>query len=54
MKTKSILVSGESFDPASKHYNDQAEGYLTGKFKNVYFYKDDVLKHALRQYHPGE
>lgn len=54
LKAKTILVSGESFDPASKHYTDQAEGYLTGKFKDIYFYKDDVLKHTVRQYRPGQ
>ncbi len=54
LKAKTILVSGESFDPSSKHFNDQAEGYLTGKFKDIYFYKADVLKHAVRQYKPGE
>lgn len=54
LKAKTILVSGESFDPASKHFTDQAEGYLTGKFKDIYFYKADVLKHAQRQYKPGE
>jgi acyl-homoserine-lactone acylase len=54
LKAKTILVSGESFDPASKHFTDQAEGYLTGKFKDIYFYKADVLKHAQRQYQPGQ
>jgi len=54
LKAKTILVSGESFDPASKHYNDQAEGYLTGRFKDIYYYKPDVLKHAQRTYRPGE
>lgn len=54
IKAKTILVSGESFDPNSKHYTDQAEGYINGIFKDIYFYKDDVLKHAERQYHPGE
>jgi len=53
LKAKTILVSGESFDPASKHYDDQAEGYLNGKFKDIYFYKPDVLKRAKRQYQPG-
>jgi acyl-homoserine lactone acylase PvdQ len=53
LKAKTILVSGESFDPASKHFTDQAEGYLEGKFKDIYFYKADVLKHAVRQYKPG-
>jgi acyl-homoserine lactone acylase PvdQ len=54
LKAKSILVSGESFDPASKHFTDQAEGYLNGRFKDVYFYKTDVLKHAVRTYKPGQ
>ena len=54
LKAKTILVSGESFDPSSKHFTDQAEGYLTGKFKDIYFYKADVLKHAQRQYQPGQ
>ena len=54
LKAKTILVSGESFDPASRHFTDQAEGYLTGKFKDIYYYKADVLKHAQKQYHPGQ
>jgi acyl-homoserine lactone acylase PvdQ len=54
LKAKTILVSGESFNPNSKHFTDQAEGYLEGKFKDIYFYKPDVLKHAVRQYKPGE
>lgn len=54
LKAKSILVSGESFDPASKHYTDQAEGYLEGKFKEVRFYRSDVERRAQRRYHPGE
>jgi len=27
---------------------------LDGKFKDVLFYKADVLKHAEKTYHPGE
>ena len=54
LKAKTILVSGESFDPASKHFNDQAEGYLTGQFKDIYYYKADVLKYAHRTYQPGQ
>jgi acyl-homoserine lactone acylase PvdQ len=54
LKAKTILVSGESFDPSSKHFTDQATGYIEGKFKDINFYKDDVLKKAQRTYHPGE
>jgi hypothetical protein len=28
--------------------------YAEGRFKDVLFYKADVLKHAERTYHPGE
>jgi acyl-homoserine lactone acylase PvdQ len=50
---KSILISGQSTDPTSKHFNDQAEGYLKGKFKDVWYYKADVLKHVEAKYRPG-
>ncbi len=53
IKAKSILTGGQSFDPLSKHFMDQAEGYINGKFKEVFFYKEDVLKHMERRYHPG-
>ncbi len=51
---RSILTGGELNDPASPHFTDQAEGYLQGRFKEVLFYKEDVLKHAELTYHPGE
>jgi acyl-homoserine-lactone acylase len=54
LRAKSILVSGESFDPASKHFTDQAEGYLEGKFKDIYYYREDVLRHQQRIYRPGQ
>jgi len=28
--------------------------YVEGKFKDAWFYKEDVLKHAEKSYHPGE
>lgn len=54
LKAKSIITGGESFDPSSMHFTDQAEGYINGHFKDILFYKADVLKHAVRSYHPGE
>jgi len=51
---KSIMTGGQSTDPKSPHFTDQAEGYVNGKFKDVLFYKADVLKHAEKTYHPGE
>jgi acyl-homoserine-lactone acylase len=54
LKAKSIITGGQSFDPSSKHFTDQAQMFIDGDFKNVLFYKEDVLKHVERRYHPGE
>ena len=54
IKAKSLLAGGESGDPLSKHFNDQLEMYSQGKFKEVLFYKEDVMKHAEKIYHPGD
>jgi acyl-homoserine-lactone acylase len=54
VRAKSILAGGESGDPASPHFTDQAEMYSRGQFKDVLYYKEDILKQLERQYHPGE
>ncbi len=54
IKAKSLLAGGESGDVRSKYFSNQLEMYTKGKFKNVLFYKADVLKNAERSYHPGE
>ncbi|MDB5202292.1 MAG: peptidase penicillin amidase [Ferruginibacter sp.] len=54
IKAKSLLAGGESGHPDSKHFSDQALMYSKGQFKEVLFYKEDVLKHAEKNYHPGE
>ena len=54
IKAKSLLAGGESGDPQSKHFFDQGSMYSKGQFKEVLFYKEDVLRHAEKTYHPGE
>ncbi|MEP7253506.1 MAG: penicillin acylase family protein, partial [Ginsengibacter sp.] len=54
IQAKSLLAGGESGHPDSKHFTDQAGMYSKGKFKDVLFYKEDVVKNAERTYHPGE
>ncbi len=53
LKARSLLAGGESGDPASPHFNDQAERYTKGEFKDVWFYLDDVEQHVESRYHPG-
>jgi acyl-homoserine-lactone acylase len=54
IKAKSLLAGGNSGSPASKHFTDQLEMYTKGIFKEVWFYKEDVRRHAERTYRPGE
>jgi acyl-homoserine lactone acylase PvdQ len=51
---KTIMTGGESFDPASIHFTDQAENFLNGKFKEIHFYKEDVNRNQKSKFHPGE
>jgi len=51
---RSVLAGGESGDPASPHFNDQALMYSRGEFKDVLFYPKDVQQHSERSYHPGQ
>lgn len=53
VKAKSLLAGGVSGNAASKHFTDQALMYTKGTFKQVSFYKKDVLKNAVRSYNLG-
>lgn len=52
IKAFSLLAGGQNGDPNSPHFFDQGQMYAGGKFKDIYFYKSDVLKHAVASYHP--
>jgi acyl-homoserine lactone acylase PvdQ len=54
VKAKSLLAGGQSGDPESKHFYDQAQRYAQQQFKDVLYYKEDVLKQAAEVYHPGK
>ncbi len=48
-----VTAGGESGDPASPHFLDQAQRYADGRLRPVYFYADQLEDHATRRYHPG-
>lgn len=54
VKAKSILAGGNSGDPASPHFYDQAQRYADHNFKDVAFYREDVEARARRTYKPGQ
>jgi acyl-homoserine lactone acylase PvdQ len=54
VKAKSVLAGGQSGDPNSPHFDDQAQRYADMQFKEVPFYKEDVIKRAKEEYSPGK
>ena len=42
--SRSILPTGQSGNPFSKHYNDQAEMYNSGKFRKMKLNKEEIIK----------
>ncbi|MDX2206083.1 MAG: penicillin acylase family protein [Gemmatimonadales bacterium] len=53
VRARAITAGGESGDPASKHFNDQAGRYASGDLRPVYFYPNQLTGHTERVYHPG-
>jgi len=53
VRARAVSAGGESGDPASRHFNDQAARYATGNLREVYFYPGDLAGHTERRYHPG-
>jgi len=54
VRARAVTAGGESGDPKSAHFGDQATRYATGDLREVYFYRPDVEQHVERQYHPGK
>ncbi|MBT8180293.1 MAG: penicillin acylase family protein, partial [Eudoraea sp.] len=54
VKAKTILAGGQSGDPESPHFDDQAIPYAKMQFKEAAYYKEDVLKRAKISYKPGK
>ncbi len=52
VRAKAIMSGGESGDPGSPHFTDQALMFTQGRFRDVLFSREDVLAHAERSYHP--
>jgi acyl-homoserine-lactone acylase len=54
VRARAVTAGGESGNPASKHFNDQAARYASGALREVYFYPDQLRGHTERRYRPGE
>jgi acyl-homoserine-lactone acylase len=54
VRARAVTAGGESGDPASPHFNDEALRYASGALREVYFYTEQLQGHTERVYHPGE
>lgn len=54
VRARAISAGGESGDPTSPHFSDQAQRYADGNLRDVYFHAEEVAAHAKRTYRPGE
>ena len=49
---RAVTAGGESGDPASPHFNDEAGRYASGDLREVYFYREQLKGHTQRRYRP--
>jgi acyl-homoserine lactone acylase PvdQ len=53
VRAKAVSAGGESGNPSSPHFNDQAQRYSTGDLRDVYYYREQLKGHTEREYKPG-
>jgi len=54
VRARAVTAGGESGNPGSAHFNDEAGRYSTGDLREVYFYRAQLKGHTEREYHPGQ
>ena len=54
VRAVAVTAGGESGDPASPHFDDQAQRYASGALREVWFHPDQLAAHTVSSYRPGE
>jgi acyl-homoserine-lactone acylase len=54
VRARAITVGGLSSDPDSPHFDDQAQMYAEGEFRDVLFYPEDIRANLESEYQPGQ
>ena len=53
VQARAITAGGQSGNPSSPHFKDQAARYANGDLRDVYFYPAQLQGHIEREYQPG-
>src|SRR5690606_28452914 len=53
VRARAVSAGGQSGNPGSPHFVDQAERYATGDLREVYFHPEQLQGHTERTYRPG-
>ena len=54
VRARVVREGGQSSDPRSPHFNDQALRYASGALREIFFYPEQLKGHTERVYRPGE
>jgi acyl-homoserine-lactone acylase len=54
VRARAVTAGGQSGNPRSPHFNDQAQRYAAGSLREVYFYPSQLRGHTEREYRPGQ
>jgi acyl-homoserine-lactone acylase len=54
LRAIAVTAGGASGHRDSPHFIDQAERYISGDLREVYFHRWQLAEHATRSYHPGD
>jgi len=54
VRARAVTAGGESGDPSSPHFNDEATRYAAGNLREVLYYRSQLAGHTERTYHPGD
>jgi acyl-homoserine-lactone acylase len=54
VRARAVTAGGESGNPTSPHFADEAQRYASGNLREVYFYPEQLKGHTERVYRPGE
>jgi len=54
LRAIAVTAGGASGHRDSPHFTDQAQRYINGDLREVYFHRWQLAEHTTRSYHPGD